>query len=146
MAGSNLGGPEPHHLTWHPDGPGVLPLPSGRLIRGRALRRPPLDPPADLTIRLLGRGGDIHWPDFWLPTDRAHAYAVLHEAWTRSATERVELACKGGRGRTGTALACIAILDGIPPAEAVTYVRTHYSPHAVETPWQHRYVQNFTGG
>lgn len=59
--------------------------------------------------------------------------------------ERVEVACAGGRGRTGTALACIAVLDGVPAEEAVAYVRENYDPRAVETPWQRRYVQRFPG-
>jgi protein-tyrosine phosphatase len=58
-------------------------------------------------------------------------------------TERVEIACSGGNGRTGTALACLAVLDGVPAAAAVTYVRVHYARHAVETPWQRRYVSRF---
>jgi protein-tyrosine phosphatase len=56
---------------------------------------------------------------------------------------RVEIACGGGRGRTGTALACLAVLDGVPPAEAVAYVRAHYDRRAVETPWQRNYVARF---
>ena len=44
---------------------------------------------------------------------------------------------------TATAMAMLAVLDGIPPAEAVDYVRARYSPHAVETPWQRRFVQRF---
>jgi len=55
----------------------------------------------------------------------------------------VELACVGGRGRTGTALACLAVLDGVPAAEAVANVREHYDLRAVETPWQRRYVAGF---
>jgi len=55
----------------------------------------------------------------------------------------VELACGGGRGRTGTALACLAVLDGMPAAEAVAYVREHYDLRAVETPRQRRYVARF---
>jgi hypothetical protein len=35
------------------------------------------------------------------------------------------------------------VLDGVPPAEAVSYVRSRYDPHAVETPWQRRYVRRF---
>ncbi|NUP61376.1 MAG: protein phosphatase, partial [Nonomuraea sp.] len=58
--------------------------------------------------------------------------------------ERVEVACGGGRGRTGTALACLAVLDGVPAAEAVRYVRSHYDRHAVETPWQRRFVARFS--
>ncbi|EWM19009.1 dual specificity protein phosphatase [Kutzneria sp. 744] len=57
--------------------------------------------------------------------------------------EQVELACGGGRGRTGTALACLAVLDRVPAAEAVAYVRARYDRRAVETPWQRRYVARF---
>jgi protein-tyrosine phosphatase len=62
----------------------------------------------------------------------------LREAWVRAGSERVEIACTGGRGRTGTAL-----LDGVPNAEAVAYVREHYEAHAVETPGQRRFVARF---
>lgn len=85
----------------------------------------------------------VRWPDFLLPADRDDARDALHEAWSRAAVERVEVACGGGRGRTGTALACMAVLDGMPAREAVAYVRKHYDPRAVETPWQRRYVDRF---
>lgn len=52
----------------------------------------------------------------------------------------MEIACGGGHGRTGTALACLAVLDGVAPGEAVAYVREGYHRQAVETPWQYRYV------
>ncbi|SDI38151.1 hypothetical protein SAMN05421505_14722 [Sinosporangium album] len=138
--------------TWDPTTPGLLALPSGRLIRGRGLRHPlPEGPHPTFALYLLGRQPPpvswehrwLRWPDFWLPSDRPATAAAFREAWTRAETERVEVACAGGRGRTGTALACLAILDGVPPREAVTYVRTHYSPHAVETPWQRRYITHF---
>lgn len=70
---------------------------------------------------------------------------MLHEAWLRADTERVEVSCAGGRGRTGTALACLAVIDGVPAGQAVAFVRRHYDPHAVETPWQRRYVARFPG-
>ncbi|MFJ2577523.1 protein phosphatase [Kitasatospora aureofaciens] len=136
--------------TWDPTAPGILRLPSGRLLRGRGLSRPlPPGPLPTYALYLLGRRPApvpwesrwVRWPDFRLPADRADAEAAFREAWERSATERVEVACTGGRGRTGTALARIATLDGVPPTEAVAYVRAHYSPHAVETPWQRRYVE-----
>ncbi|MFF5987000.1 protein-tyrosine phosphatase family protein [Prauserella flavalba] len=139
--------------TWEPETAGVLRLPSGRLVRGRGLRRPlPAGPEPEYGVYLLGkRPPDVtwesrwlRWPDFRLPSDRAQAREVLRDAWERAETERVELACAGGKGRTGTALACLAVLDGIPAAEAVAYVRAHYDPHAVETPWQKRYVARFT--
>jgi len=40
------------------------------------------------------------------------------------------------------ALACLAVLDGVPNDRAVTYVRRHYAPGAVETPWQHLFTNN----
>jgi protein-tyrosine phosphatase len=49
---------------------------------------------------------------------------------------RVEVMCKGGKGRTGTALAGLAILDGLDPRAAVAWVRVNYHPEAVEAPWQ----------
>ena len=52
-----------------------------------------------------------------LATSRATS---LTAAWSRAATERVEVACAGGHGRTGTALACLAVLDGIPAAATHT--------------------------
>lgn len=144
---------EPNPAWEHPAA-GVLRLPSGRLVRGRALRRPlPPGPPPTFGVYLLGRtppGVDwesrwLRWPDFWLPADRGQADEALREAWRRAASDRVEVACGGGRGRTGTALACLAVLDGVPPAEAVAFVRRHYDKHAVETPWQRRYVRGFAG-
>ncbi|MBC2906379.1 protein-tyrosine phosphatase family protein [Streptomyces cupreus] len=139
---------------WDERAPGVLRLPSGRRLRGRALRHSlaPDAPPPSYGVYLLGRRPPevpwesdwIRWPDFRLPADRDTARALLAEAWRRAADERVELACGGGRGRTGTALACVAVLDGVPPEEAVAYVRRHYDPRAVETPWQRRYVRRFS--
>jgi protein-tyrosine phosphatase len=85
----------------------------------------------------------VRWPDFRLPADRGAAREALREAWARAAGERVEVACAGGHGRTGTALACLAVLDGVPGREAVAYVREHYAPRAVETPWQRRFVARF---
>lgn len=138
---------------WNPTEAGILRLPSGRLVRGRGLRRPlPAGPAPTFAAYLLGRTPPpvawesrwLRWPDFWLPNDRAQAREILREAWRRAAIERVEIACGGGRGRTGTALACLAVLDGVSPEEAVGFVRRHYDRHAVETPWQRRYVARFS--
>jgi hypothetical protein len=129
---------------------GELVLPSGRVIRGRSVRVEP-DTAADFTLFCLGKTPPpvahdqrwIKWRDFWLPADRGFAAACFAEAWARAAGDLVEVVCGGGQGRTGTALACIAIIDGVPAEKAVDYVRTHYSRHAVETPWQRRYVRGF---
>ena len=85
----------------------------------------------------------VRWPDWWLPVNRADARDALLELWRRAEAERVEVACSGGQGRTGTALGCLAVLDGLPAADAVRYVRQHYDPRAIETPWQRRYVRQF---
>jgi hypothetical protein len=157
---------------WNPEAPGVLRLPSGRLVRGRGLRRArPDGPDPTFGVYLLGKPPPavpwesrwIRWPDFRLPADEAGLRRTLAEAWQRAGgeraerteqveqveqverTERVEIACGGGRGRTGTALACLAILDGVPAAEAVAFVREHYSARAVETPGQRRFVARWPG-
>lgn len=138
--------------TWNPEAAGVLRLPSGRLVRGRGLRRPlPEGPEPSFALYLLGKEPPavawearwLRWPDFRLPTDRGDAADAFREVLDRARDERVEVACGGGRGRTGTALACLAVLDGVPAGEAVAYVRRHYAKGAVETPWQRRFVQRF---
>lgn len=139
-------------MGWEPGTAGMLRLPSGRLVRGRGLRNPvPAGPEPTFGVYLLGRPPEatgwearhVRWPDFWLPADPAYLRSVLIEVLDRAAAGRVEVACGGGRGRTGTALACLAVLDGVPPGAAVGYVRAHYDPRAVETPWQRRFVRRF---
>jgi protein-tyrosine phosphatase len=141
-------------VSWPPGTPGVLELPSGRRIRGRGLGRPlPAGVLPEFAVYLLGHQPDpadwparwVVWPDFRLPKDKTDAAEAFAEALRRSETERVEVACHGGRGRTGTALACIAVLDGIPAGEAVAFVRQHYHRHAVETRGQRRFVEQFSG-
>ncbi|WP_238153511.1 protein-tyrosine phosphatase family protein [Kribbella speibonae] len=136
---------------WIKDAPGVMELPSGRLVRGRGLRNgAAAEPFPTYGVYLLGKEPPdvpwethwIKWPDFRLPVDRAQALTTFREALERTGTGRVEFACGGGRGRTGTAFACLAVLDGLPADQAVDYVRRHYDKHAVETPWQKRYVLN----
>lgn len=140
------------NITWTPGAPGVMSLPSGRLIRGRGLRNPlPEGPLPEFGLYLQGSepkpvGWDskwIRWRDFWLPADRGAFTAALRHLLERAERERVEIACGGGFGRTGTALSCLAILDGIPRDKALAYVREHYSHRAVETPWQRRFVARF---
>jgi protein-tyrosine phosphatase len=130
----------------------VLQLPSGRLVRGRGVSRPlPPGPLPVLGLYLLAgeppavqwESRWLRWPDFGLPADRDLVLPMLTEVWRRAATERVEVACLGGRGRTGTALACLAVIDGVPPRRAVSYVRERYNSRAVETFWQRRFVARF---
>ena len=138
--------------AWDAAAPGVLVLPSGRAVRGRGLRRPlPPGPVPGIGVYLLRDEPPptawpstwIPWRDFGLPSDSEATQQALREAWVRSAHHRVEIACRGGRGRTGTALACLAVIDGVRPADAIAYVREHYDRRAVETPWQRRFVEHF---
>ena len=130
----------------------MLTLPSGRRVRGRAWRELPPGPTPHFGIYLLGRAPQlpswesrwVRWRDFGLPADPDLLREALTEAWARSLTERVEIACSGGQGRTGTALACLAVLDGLPPEQAVAHVRDGYSAHAVETRAQAAFVGRFS--
>ena len=137
---------------WDRSSPGMLRLPSGRVLRGRGLSRPlPEGAVPEFGLYLLGHLPDpvdwesrwVRWPDFRLPRDHRDAAEALRLAWLRAEHERVEVACAGGHGRTGTALACIAVLDGVPATEAVAFVRANYHRHAVETPGQRGYVARF---
>jgi hypothetical protein len=83
----------------------------------------------------------VDWPDFGVPADVDALLEALRRAAGRAQRgERVEIGCLGGHGRTGTALACLAILAGVPPAGAVAWVRTTYCVQAVETDEQRALV------
>jgi protein-tyrosine phosphatase len=123
-------------------------------VRGRAWRDLPAGPTPDFGVYLLGRAPQlpawesrwVRWRDFGLPADPDLLRAALTEAWHRAADAHVEVACRGGLGRTGTSLACLAVLDGLPPEDAVAYVRAGYSAHAVETRAQAAFVARFSRG
>lgn len=137
---------------------GTIRLPDGTKIRGRGLRNPlPEGSTPDYGLYLGGRklrtrhedalawSHDwVDWPDFLLPRDRELAIKsirALHDRAQRG--ELVEVACGGGVGRTGTVIACLAILAGVEPGEAVSWTRANYQRHAVETPWQKAWVKRF---
>jgi protein-tyrosine phosphatase len=63
--------------------------------------------------------------------------AILERA--RSGQD-IEVGCLGGHGRTGTALACLAVLTGHPALDAVAWVRSSYCTKAVETPEQEAFI------
>ena len=74
-------------------------MPSGRLVRGRALRRPlPDGLLPEFSLFLLGAAPAVdwparwvRWPDFRLPADPDDAAAAFAEAWQRAAREREEI-------------------------------------------------------
>jgi hypothetical protein len=135
---------------------GAIVLPDGTSLRGRG-RREPLPPgPLPGYGLYLGRrprrGGEqpswpadwIDWRDFGTPRDGEQAARLIEGAYRRArAGQRVEVACHGGTGRTGTVIACLAILAGHPADDAVGWTRRHYRPRAVETRGQRRWVAWF---
>lgn len=142
-------------VQWNLDAPGVVQLPSGRLIRGRGLRYDvPEEPTPTLAVHLTGSPTPeppwerlwVQWRDFWLPSDPDNATRALRQAYDRGFDERVEVACGGGIGRTGTALATLCVFEGMEPRAAVDWVRKHYHPRAVEVPWQRRFLRRNWAG
>ena len=145
---------------------GAISLPDGTVLRGRGRAEPlPSGPPPHYglylghapdigRIRLPWRGGSawrpdwpaewIDWPDFRIPRDSDSAAGLIRHAYLLARSgQRVEVACVGGTGRTGTVIACMAILAGHPPSDAVNWTRAHYRPRAVETPGQRRWITWF---
>jgi hypothetical protein len=85
----------------------------------------------------------VEWEDFGVP-DASELRTALEDVLARSrAGDVVEIGCLGGHGRTGTAVACLAVLAGTPAPEAVAWVRAAYCEKAVETPDQGAFVAGF---
>lgn len=129
---------------------GVVAFPDGRRVRGTGLRRRRQNVLApEFAVYLLGKDPSIEdfqyrwvrWRDFRLPDSTDDAVGALREAHRRAEFERVEIACGGGIGRTGTAMALLAVLSGVNPDDAVAWVREHYHPRAVETRRQRGWVR-----
>jgi hypothetical protein len=129
---------------------GIVEFPNGVRVRGRGLGRDlPPGPDPTVGIYLLARTPPavawpsewIKWPDFRLPSDPLTAVRTLTTTFASANSARLEVACDGGRGRTGTALAILAIASGVDPARAVNWVRENYHRNAVETPWQRRWIE-----
>jgi Protein-tyrosine phosphatase len=88
--------------------------------------------------------GYIDWPDFGVPANTEAAVEALKTVLERARSgQDIEVGCLGGHGRTGTALACMAVLTGHPALGAVAWVRSNYCTKAVETPEQEAFVAAF---
>ena len=86
----------------------------------------------------------LDWPDFGLPRDVDSVLQAFRQVLARArGDQRVEIGCWGAHGRTGTALACLAVLTGLPRDEAVSWVRSTYCAKAVETTEQEAFVAGF---
>jgi hypothetical protein len=86
----------------------------------------------------------IEWEDFGVPRHAETAGTQIRMAFERAKSgQHLEIGCAGGLGRTGTVLACMAILSGVPEEEAVGWVRRNYRAEAVETSEQEAWISWF---
>jgi len=125
-------------------------FPDGTLVRASALE----DREANAVWRGYGLYLDarwaptwpaavVDWPDLGTPVDDRDATAAIEHAFEQARLGvNVEVGCLAGRGRTGTVLACMAVLAGLPGDAAVDWVR-HQLPGAVETSAQEAWVLGF---
>lgn len=126
-------------------------FPDGTVIRASSIaERDDDDPSRDFGLYLDSRWAPtwpaevIDWPDFGLPADPERAASQIEQAFARARDgETVEIGCLGGLGRTGTVLACFAVVAGVAAPDAVAWVRRTYRPEAVETDAQSDWVAWF---
>lgn len=91
-----------------------------------------------------GMAGIIDWPDYDIPTNYYTAAYMIIDAYRKAkAGYWVEVGCIGGHGRTGTVLACMAVLGGVSHRKAVQWVRQNYCKDAVECKEQAWFVSWF---
>ena len=83
----------------------------------------------------------LEWPDFGVPSDDEAALAAIVDAVRRAEVgDDVLVGCRGGIGRTGTIVAAVAVMRGVPAGEAREWVRERLHPFAVETDEQVRWI------
>jgi Protein-tyrosine phosphatase len=131
----------------------IVRFPDGTEVQATAAGRPETDPEPLFGLYLdrcwqeFGPSWDhviLDWPDFGVPVDLDDATVQIQSAFARAQSgERVEVGCIGGSGRTGTVLACMAILSGVAPISAVDWTRKAYKRSAVETKEQQSFVESF---
>lgn len=87
----------------------------------------------------------IDWPDMSTPYNDVIAVEAIIEAYERALLhgQKVEVGCIGGHGRTGTVLACMAVLEGLTADAAMQLVWASYCKHAIETKSQEWWIHWF---
>jgi hypothetical protein len=80
----------------------------------------------------------LHWPDMTAPSVGLDFWRRLWELLPEGV---IVVACCGGHGRTGTALASLLVAAGMDPDAAIDYVRTTHCTEAIETAEQEEYVR-----
>jgi protein-tyrosine phosphatase len=95
------------------------------------------------------RAAEAEWqldvPDYGVP-DEAGLRAVLAqmlEAMRATPKDTYHIGCKAGIGRTGTVMACLAIMAGAVEGDPVAWLRAAYFQGAIETPGQEAFVRGF---
>lgn len=86
------------------------------------------------------------WPDGGVSVAGKSFWHALNE-YLRDVKGGIFVHCQGGHGRTGTALAILAVLNGAVPEDTdpVEWVRAQYCSCAVETQAQINYIEKITG-
>jgi hypothetical protein len=135
----------PHRATpvWLPDGTRILA--SGYFDRTSGEEVPDFGLYAYEGWQPTWLAAFIDWVDFGLPVDTPLASRLIVETFDRARSgQLVEVGCHAGNGRTGSIIACMAILAGEIANEAVEWTRSHYCLHAIDTSEQERWVEAFT--
>lgn len=86
---------------------------------------------------------DIDWEDFSVPSLDHKWWVLLNESIKKLPKGNMLVHCIGGHGRTGTALAILAGLNGYykKKSDPVATVRERYCPDAVESSEQIEYIE-----
>jgi protein-tyrosine phosphatase len=140
----------PHYSCRHYDTP--LEFPDGTVVHASSAidrpwdeRGPDLALYLDSTWRPSGLAYFIDWPDYQLPKRYVDSALTIIDVFNRAKNQGlwVEVGCIGGHGRTGTTLACMAVLAGLSHKQAVKFVRKNYCDKAIEGSDQEWYVEWF---
>ena len=125
-------------------------LPGGTVVQATGLSRPDNDPPPDYGFYVDDAWTAewpheiVDWPDYGIPDDEPGVFSLIESLWERAQRgEMVEIGCAAGVGRTGTVLACLAVLAGVPGDDAVRWVRANFRGAAVETREQQEMIGRF---
>lgn len=82
------------------------------------------------------------WPDLGVPREPRRFRRAMHWLLRQAADgKRVEIGCAGGHGRTGTMLAALLVLQGMPFKRAAAAIRSRYCADAIETKGQSQMLQ-----
>lgn len=123
---------------------GVIVFPSSVVDRTEDEPSPDLGLYLERSWRPTGLALTVDWPDYYEPRHLEAAYVSICYAYNKAEIGlTVEVSCLGGHGRTGTALACMAVIGGLPAQEAIDWVRGKYCSKAIESPEQEWYVTWF---